>query len=121
VRASRPTTGLPVGLQIMAPAMADDRLYRVGAAVEAGLRRPVGTPPSRGGSAAVTPSPRVRLVLSLSTAAFSLDQRAARPSYRPRQRATRLAVIDGVVSSAAVVTGLLLAWRTLRNPDEDVA
>ncbi|GAB3707176.1 Asp-tRNA(Asn)/Glu-tRNA(Gln) amidotransferase subunit GatA [Corynebacterium nasicanis] len=31
-------TGLPVGLQIMAPAFADDRLYRVGAAFEA--RRP---------------------------------------------------------------------------------
>jgi len=29
-------TGLPVGLQIMAPAFADDRLYRVGAAYEAG-------------------------------------------------------------------------------------
>src|SRR6516165_1108151 len=29
--------GLPVGLQIMAPALADDRLYRVGAAVEAAL------------------------------------------------------------------------------------
>ena len=28
-------TGLPVGLQIMAPALADDRLYRVGAAFEA--------------------------------------------------------------------------------------
>ena len=27
--------GLPVGLQIMAPAQADDRLYRVGAAYEA--------------------------------------------------------------------------------------
>ncbi|MGB3302520.1 Asp-tRNA(Asn)/Glu-tRNA(Gln) amidotransferase subunit GatA [Gordonia sp. (in: high G+C Gram-positive bacteria)] len=32
--------GLPVGLQIMAPAMADDRLYRVGAAYEA-ARGPV--------------------------------------------------------------------------------
>jgi aspartyl-tRNA(Asn)/glutamyl-tRNA(Gln) amidotransferase subunit A len=32
-----PEDGLPVGLQIMAPAMADDRLYRVGAAVEAAL------------------------------------------------------------------------------------
>jgi aspartyl-tRNA(Asn)/glutamyl-tRNA(Gln) amidotransferase subunit A len=31
-----PDDGLPVGLQIMAPAQADDRLYRVGAAVEAG-------------------------------------------------------------------------------------
>lgn len=31
-------TNLPVGLQIMAPAFADDRLYRVGAAFEAGQR-----------------------------------------------------------------------------------
>ncbi|WJZ02406.1 Asp-tRNA(Asn)/Glu-tRNA(Gln) amidotransferase subunit GatA [Corynebacterium freiburgense] len=31
-----PDTGLPVGLQIMAPAFADDRLYKVGAAFEAG-------------------------------------------------------------------------------------
>ena len=30
-----PEDGLPVGLQIVAPAMADERLYRVGAAVEA--------------------------------------------------------------------------------------
>jgi aspartyl-tRNA(Asn)/glutamyl-tRNA(Gln) amidotransferase subunit A len=30
-----PDDGLPVGLQIMAPALADDRIYRVGAAVEA--------------------------------------------------------------------------------------
>jgi aspartyl-tRNA(Asn)/glutamyl-tRNA(Gln) amidotransferase subunit A len=33
--------GLPVGLQIMAPALADDRLYRVGAAYEA-ARGPIG-------------------------------------------------------------------------------
>ncbi|MGC0363385.1 aspartyl-tRNA(Asn)/glutamyl-tRNA(Gln) amidotransferase subunit A [Rhodococcus sp. 27YEA15] len=33
---------LPVGLQIMAPAMADERLYRVGAAYEA-ARGPIGT------------------------------------------------------------------------------
>ncbi|MDN6259407.1 MAG: Asp-tRNA(Asn)/Glu-tRNA(Gln) amidotransferase GatCAB subunit A, partial [Corynebacterium sp.] len=31
-------TGLPVGLQIMGPAHGDDRLYRVGAAYEAGRR-----------------------------------------------------------------------------------
>ncbi|MFD7512989.1 Asp-tRNA(Asn)/Glu-tRNA(Gln) amidotransferase subunit GatA, partial [Streptomyces sp. NPDC059853] len=36
--------GLPVGLQIIAPAMADDRLYRVGAAVEAGFRARWGHP-----------------------------------------------------------------------------
>lgn len=34
-----PDDGLPVGLQIMAPAMADDRLYRVGAAIEQALTR----------------------------------------------------------------------------------
>jgi len=32
-----PEDGLPVGLQVMAPPLADDRLYRVGAAVEAAL------------------------------------------------------------------------------------
>jgi aspartyl-tRNA(Asn)/glutamyl-tRNA(Gln) amidotransferase subunit A len=32
-----PEDGLPVGLQVMAPALADDRLYRVAAAVEAAL------------------------------------------------------------------------------------
>ena len=32
-----PEDGLPVGLQIMAPAMADDRLYLVGAALESAL------------------------------------------------------------------------------------
>ena len=33
-----PEDGLPVGLQIMAPAMADDRLYLAGAALEGALR-----------------------------------------------------------------------------------
>ncbi len=33
-----PEDGLPVGLQIMAPSMADDRLYNVGAALETALR-----------------------------------------------------------------------------------
>ncbi|MGH3069746.1 MAG: hypothetical protein ACRDMI_14315, partial [Streptosporangiaceae bacterium] len=32
-----PEDGLPVGLQIMAPVLADDRVYRVAAAVEAAL------------------------------------------------------------------------------------
>jgi aspartyl-tRNA(Asn)/glutamyl-tRNA(Gln) amidotransferase subunit A len=32
--------GLPVGFQIMAPVLADDRLYRVGAALEASLETP---------------------------------------------------------------------------------
>ncbi len=36
--------GLPVGLQVMAPAMADDRCYQVGAAVEAALNDRWGGP-----------------------------------------------------------------------------
>jgi aspartyl-tRNA(Asn)/glutamyl-tRNA(Gln) amidotransferase subunit A len=39
-----PEDGLPVGLQIMAPALADDRTYRVGAALEAALRERWGGP-----------------------------------------------------------------------------
>jgi aspartyl-tRNA(Asn)/glutamyl-tRNA(Gln) amidotransferase subunit A len=39
-----PEDGLPVGLHIMAPALADDRLYRVGAAVEAALQQGWGQP-----------------------------------------------------------------------------
>ncbi|MGW6703912.1 Asp-tRNA(Asn)/Glu-tRNA(Gln) amidotransferase subunit GatA [Streptomyces sp. NPDC054956] len=39
-----PEDGLPVGLQIIAPAMKDDRLYRVGAAVEAEFVRRWGRP-----------------------------------------------------------------------------
>jgi Asp-tRNA(Asn)/Glu-tRNA(Gln) amidotransferase A subunit family amidase len=35
-----PTAGLPVGVQVMAPALADDRCYRVAAALEAG-RAPI--------------------------------------------------------------------------------
>jgi aspartyl-tRNA(Asn)/glutamyl-tRNA(Gln) amidotransferase subunit A len=39
-----PEDGLPVGLQIMAPALADDRTYRVAAAVEAALVQRWGGP-----------------------------------------------------------------------------
>ncbi|WP_174248378.1 Asp-tRNA(Asn)/Glu-tRNA(Gln) amidotransferase subunit GatA [Streptomyces hoynatensis] len=39
-----PEDGLPVGLQVIAPAMADDRLYRVGAAVEAAFQARWGHP-----------------------------------------------------------------------------
>lgn len=39
-----PEDGLPVGLQIMAPAMADDRLYNVGAALERALLAQWGAP-----------------------------------------------------------------------------
>jgi aspartyl-tRNA(Asn)/glutamyl-tRNA(Gln) amidotransferase subunit A len=36
--------GLPVGLQVMAPPLADDRLYRVGAALERALQSRWGGP-----------------------------------------------------------------------------
>jgi aspartyl-tRNA(Asn)/glutamyl-tRNA(Gln) amidotransferase subunit A len=39
-----PEDGLPVGLQIMAPVLADDRCYRVAAAVEAALEQRTGGP-----------------------------------------------------------------------------
>ena len=39
-----PEDGLPVGLQILAPALADDRLYNVGAALEAALLQTWGHP-----------------------------------------------------------------------------
>jgi len=39
-----PEDGLPVGLQVMAPVLADDRLYRVGAALEAALLDRWGAP-----------------------------------------------------------------------------
>ena len=39
-----PEDGLPVGLQVMAPPLADDRLYRVGAALEASLESAWGGP-----------------------------------------------------------------------------
>jgi aspartyl-tRNA(Asn)/glutamyl-tRNA(Gln) amidotransferase subunit A len=39
-----PEDGLPVGLQVMAPPLADDRLYRVGAALEAALESAWGAP-----------------------------------------------------------------------------
>ena len=39
-----PEDGLPVGIQVMAPALADERLYRVGAALEAALLDRWGAP-----------------------------------------------------------------------------
>jgi aspartyl-tRNA(Asn)/glutamyl-tRNA(Gln) amidotransferase subunit A len=39
-----PESGLPIGLQVMAPALADDRVYRVGAAVEKALESRWGHP-----------------------------------------------------------------------------
>ena len=38
------TDGMPVGMQVMAPLMADDRIYRVGAALERLLHEKWGAP-----------------------------------------------------------------------------
>lgn len=38
------TDGMPVGIQVMAPIMADDRVYRVGAALERGMEEKWGGP-----------------------------------------------------------------------------
>ena len=46
--------GLPVGFQIMAPAFADDRMYRVAGALEAELDARRGHPPARRGASPVT-------------------------------------------------------------------
>ena len=50
--------GLPAGVQILAPALADDRVYRVGAAVEALLREAVGRPAARQGPVPWKEAPR---------------------------------------------------------------
>ncbi|MGH3741485.1 MAG: Asp-tRNA(Asn)/Glu-tRNA(Gln) amidotransferase GatCAB subunit A, partial [Micromonosporaceae bacterium] len=42
--------GLPVGLQVMAPTMADDRMYRIAAALESAVGRFV--PPELSGASA---------------------------------------------------------------------
>jgi len=55
--------GLPVGVQVMAPPMCDDRLYRVGSALESLLEERWGRPmlvPSREPGIAESPDPGVR-------------------------------------------------------------
>ena len=48
--------GLPVGFQVMAPTLHDDRLYRVGAALEARAARPLGRPAAGPGARAGGPT-----------------------------------------------------------------
>jgi aspartyl-tRNA(Asn)/glutamyl-tRNA(Gln) amidotransferase subunit A len=55
-----PEDGLPVGLQIMAPVLADDRCYRVGAAVEGALNQRRGHPLLAEARASRTSAPRYR-------------------------------------------------------------
>ncbi len=53
-----PEDGLPVGFQVMAPPMADDRLYRVGAALEAALPNVLDSLPALPGSLATKETAR---------------------------------------------------------------
>ena len=74
-----PEDGLPVGLQVLAPALADDRLYRVGAALEALLEQQWGGPlldPRQAGGGAMTDVPELRPSTTRS--------RALRPGDRAR-------------------------------------
>ena len=88
-----PEDGLPVGLQVMAPPTADDRLYRVGGALEAALGRPVGTPAHRRGAGPGTTTAPRRLSCEAKKANVDRhlrhhrDGRAARAVPDPRRRA----------------------------------
>ena len=52
--------GLPAGVQILAPALADDRVYRVGAAARGAAGEAVGRPAARPGPAALDTEERAR-------------------------------------------------------------
>ncbi len=59
-----PDDGLPVGFHVMAPVLADDRLYRVGAALEAAFEQAWGAPlldhvPDLAGARPASPRPEV--------------------------------------------------------------
>ena len=77
---SRRRTACPVGLQIMAPALADDRLYRVGAALEAALLDRWGHPLLERGAGAVS-SP---MTTETSCCRLRRRRRPLRPGARPR-------------------------------------
>ncbi len=72
--------GLPVGLQVMAPALADDRAYRVGAALRgrSGLR--CGGPLRRPGPI----PPRYRGVMTSTVEADAVHRRRGPRALRPR-------------------------------------
>jgi aspartyl-tRNA(Asn)/glutamyl-tRNA(Gln) amidotransferase subunit A len=76
-----PEDGLPVGLQIMAPVLADDRVYRVGAAVEAALTQDWGQPLLA--AAAHRPGSLAQPGGAGNRAATSDGSREARPARAP--------------------------------------
>ena len=102
-----PEDGLPVGLQIIAPAMKDDRLYRVGAAVEAALRGQVGAPAAGGGTVAVSSmikkakgfkKSKSGTYLSIGTHRCSARSASSSRPRRPARENDTLQLIDAAVS-----------------------
>ena len=81
--------GLPVGFQILAPALADDRLYRVGAALEALLLDAVGRPAARPGARRWQAAPMTRRRAERRPVAF--DDALARFDPVARARGARRA------------------------------
>ena len=66
----------------------------------------------------ITKNARVSAAVSLATAVFSLGS-AFRDVRKARETGDKLAYVDGVVSVVAVVTGLLVAYRALRHPEDE--
>ena len=63
------------------------------------------------------PRTRNSAMISVATAMFSLTS-AVRDLRTARASGDRLALIDAAVSLAAVMTGLALAYRTIRTGDD---
>lgn len=61
---------------------------------------------------------RISAAVSFATAAISLGS-AVRDLRSARDKGDRLAMVDGLVSAAAVVTGLLVVYRALRHPEAE--
>ena len=76
-----PEDGLPVGLQIMAPALADDRTYRVAAAVEAAFEQRWGGPLLAQAKGLAWPGSRRRRAMTELAQLVPYDEAVAR--YEP--------------------------------------
>ena len=113
-----PEDGLPVGLQIIAPAMADDRLYRVGGAVEAALA-------DRWGHLLIDEAPELHDHMKKAKVLFTFvgtifaGRTAIQRIRQARTEEDRLELLDAALNAAVVVTGLLVIVRRLRGEDED--
>jgi hypothetical protein len=90
--------GLPVGFQIMAPALADDRLYRVGAALERELTSRWG-----GGLLDQLAEAHSQVIVSNGAAVFDLASRQVVRSF-PLDASVARAVADGLREAVPGIT-----------------